>query len=155
MLAILLNVPQAIADIGPDVTLDEGPPVRVEGKFLKRLAFRSGRGIDLSPVVVGRTVITAPQPNLAAPTTSNQPDSSSLFLLTTLAIAIGIGVATFVMWQSSQAAKQAREVRAQGRKEPDELFNHLDGESPNRPNQSDQSPSNDQSPSSETPGDSE
>ncbi len=131
MVAIVPNVPESVGSIGATSTKLEGPEIVVVGKYLKRLAYQSGVGADLAPVVVGQ-ITKAPisEDELARRSNAEAPDQShSIWLPILLACLLGVASAVLVMWRSAAAANRARELRASNREPPDAFLqdlSHLD-----------------------------
>jgi hypothetical protein len=114
MVAIVRDLPESIAAISATASKLEGPEIVVAGQFLKRLAYTSGLGADLAPVVVGRIIASPFDPSESI--SGRQAELPSLGWATILPIAIacvlGLLAAIVVMWQTSVSARRGRELRA-------------------------------------------
>jgi hypothetical protein len=115
MLAIVRDVPESVAQVGADANTLEGPEVVVVGRFLKRLAYTSGVGADLAPVVIGKIIaspiVTATASNLF-PETASTPHGWGRILPIVVACAIGLLAAAVIMRQTAVSARRGRELRA-------------------------------------------
>jgi hypothetical protein len=108
------EVSTAIAAIGPDAALTEGPPVWVDGVFLKRIAYQSSLGRELAPAIVG--IVHEPSSdssNLPAARTS--PSSTEGWLLVAFSAVIGFSAAALVFFQSGKAIARSRALRQKTR----------------------------------------
>ena len=128
MVAIVSSVPESIAAVGSEATTLEGPEIVVVGRYLKRLAYQSGIGADLAPVVVGK-ITSAPigEMELASRNeNARTAESLPMWLPILLACLLGVVSAAVVMWRTSVAAKRARRLRMAHRAEPDSFLQDLD-----------------------------
>ncbi len=101
------EVSESIAAVDPDETLIEGPMIRADGIYLKRLAYRSAAGSDLAPAIVG--FVELPQRSAAvSPVGDDQPQGPSGWLLIGLAAVIGTSIAAILFWQSRRQARSLR-----------------------------------------------
>ena len=117
------QVSEQIAAVGPDQTLIEGPAIRADGVYLKRLAYRSAAGSDLAPAVVGfAESLQRPQP--VSTVGDDQPQRPSGWLLVLLAAVIGVSIAGFLLRQSRREAKSLR------RNQPSSIDLHFGGDDP-------------------------
>ena len=137
IVAVVPDVPRSISEqMGTQIAAVDGAQVSVVGKFLKRLAYKSGAGADLAPVVIGR-ITYAPfaegeqttTPNAGAPPVS----TSKFWLIASISCIAGVGLAMLLMWRTSVLAKQSRQLRAAYRQDPEEFLKGLGDQSPNRP----------------------
>lgn len=109
--ALVSKVPANIAGIAADASLEDGPPVSVQGHFVKRLAYRSGVGADLAPAIVGK-LHDAPASIVRAGTTAaSEPRLVTPGILIGLATAIGVLLAGLIMWRTKTLAAQTRALR--------------------------------------------
>ena len=95
--------------LGVDFVTD-GPKIDIEGVFLKRLAFRSQSGSELSPAIVGR-IVASQAPMFAAPAATSMSSKISWEWPVALAAFIGIGGAFAIMFASRISARRSRERR--------------------------------------------
>jgi hypothetical protein len=145
MVSIVPSIPESVAAVDASSTKLEGPEVTVVGRYLKRLAYQSGIGADLAPVVVG-TITSAPisqgtpiseigpngesvpiVPGETATIATSSPEEASgpTWWPIVLASLIGVAFAIGVMWRTAAAAKRARELRSSHRAEPDSFLREL------------------------------
>jgi hypothetical protein len=120
-LVIVPNVPPAVEDVGADANLEDGPPVVMVGRFLKRLAYPSQAGADLAPVVVGRLLTRRPTAASVTATStakSDVNDTTRLLWMVAVAVVVGVVIAALTMWRTSVAAQRSREIRSANRKQP-------------------------------------
>lgn len=113
IVAIVNDVPSHVAIVGPGATIEDGPAVNVTGVFLKRLAYRSGAGADLAPVVIGQ-LMTAPSPTELASNADATNVPTSLAWTAIAACLIGVTIAGLVSWRTSVMAERGRELRLSG-----------------------------------------
>ena len=139
------DVPRSVVEqagkTGAEKSATEGLPITVVGRFLKRLAYRSGAGADLAPVVVGR-ITYAPYAEGEQPTLPNTDtttvSTSKFWLLTSISCIGGIALAMLLMWRTSVLARESRNLRTANRQEPDEFLKGLGEQSPNEPSEAGQ-----------------
>ena len=126
LVAIVPAVPDLVASVGRDASVQQGPQVTIVGRFLKRLAYESSLGVDLAPVVVGRIAF--------APMTENEvvdridvDDSfqSRLWLTVAVASLCGFALAAIAILRTSTMARRSRELRAAHRPAPDQFLKGL------------------------------
>jgi hypothetical protein len=125
--AIVPDIPESVASVGSDATKLEGPDIVVVGKFLKRLAYQSGMGADLAPVIVGQiTMAPISQDELDRRTDSAASGKTvSVWLPILLACLIGLASAAIVMWRTSASARRSRELRVSHREAPNAFLQDL------------------------------
>lgn len=106
------EVSTAIAAIGADSALPDGPQVWIDGVFLKRIAYQSSLGRELAPAIVGTLREPTASSNLqvAAP-----PSPAEGWLLVVVSAAIGCSVATLIFVQSGKTLARSRALRQQTR----------------------------------------
>ena len=122
LIAIVPTVPGDVAAVGPAASDANGPTVIVVGRFLKRLAYQSGIGADLAPVVVGKLVAASPVPRGDAATVADadsQIGKPALWLLVALSTIGGLSLAGLAMWRTSATAKRTRQLRRSRNQSPD------------------------------------
>ncbi|MCG8651790.1 MAG: hypothetical protein MI861_18260 [Pirellulales bacterium] len=128
LLAIVPEVPDVVAAVSTNATEMEGPQVELLGRFLKRLAYTSGKGADLTPVVVGRLVgrplSPAEQAASAQPVPSGQ-SSGRTFVILSIACLLGVALAVLAMKRTASAAKHSRQLREARRQKPDDFLSGL------------------------------
>jgi hypothetical protein len=108
------EVSTAIAAIGPDAALTEGPPVWVDGVFLKRIAYQSSLGRELAPAIVG--IVHEPSSDSSnLPTARTSPSSTEGWLLVAFSAVIGFSAAALVFFQSGKAIARSRALRQKTR----------------------------------------
>lgn len=120
IMVIVPEVGEAVAAVSQAGIEQEGPPVMVAGRFLKRLAYTSSMGADLAPVVVGRLV--ASQPKTAAVIPEEEDGSSvggRLLMTVAVALLVGVGLAVIGVWRTAVAARDGRRLRTAYRENPD------------------------------------
>lgn len=113
LVVIVPQIPDSVAAISPDMTNLEGPEIVVVGKYLKRLAYRSGLGADVAPVVVGQ-ITSAPisQSERDQLREASSPEQLvPIWIPILLATILGIASASLVMWRTSASAKRSRALR--------------------------------------------
>jgi hypothetical protein len=127
MVSIVPSIPDSVAAVDALSTKLEGPEVVVVGRYLKRLAYQSGIGADLAPVVVGAITSAPIAPGEAtADDKSSRPEAEGpAWWPIALASLIGVAFAIGVMWRTAAAAKRARELRTSHRSEPDSFLREL------------------------------
>jgi hypothetical protein len=132
LLAIVPEVPAAISSVGPDATETDGPAVAVIGRYFKRLAYRSQKGADLAPVVVGRLLTGPSEPaSVAAPNKQDETVASrGVLWVVLLATLIGFSIAAITMWRTGVAARRSRQLRAAHRRPPDAILQQLGEQMP-------------------------
>ncbi|MGB0759609.1 MAG: hypothetical protein ACPGPS_08725, partial [Rubripirellula sp.] len=137
IVAVVPDVPRSISEqMGTQIAAVDGAQVSVVGKFLKRLAYKSGAGADLAPVVIGRITYApfAEGEQTTTPNAGEPPVSTSKFwLIASISCIAGVGLAMLLMWRTSVLAKQSRQLRAAYRQDPEEFLKGLGDQSPNRP----------------------
>lgn len=137
IIAVVPDVPRSVSEqAGRQSPVPEGTQVSVVGKFLKRLAYKSGAGADLAPVVIGRITYAPFAAGEQAITPNPQEISvsmSKLWFLTSISCIGGVGLAMLLMWRTSVSAKQSRKLRAAYRQAPDEFLKSLGEVSPTGP----------------------
>jgi len=126
IVAIVPDAPQIVTDIDSETTTTEGPQITVVGRFLKRLAYKSGAGADLTPVVVGR-ITYAPFANNEQPleTSKKTVSTQQFWVIISLSCLFGIILAAILMWRTAATANRTRELRSAYRQEPDEFLKGL------------------------------
>ncbi|TWT83001.1 hypothetical protein CA13_44640 [Planctomycetes bacterium CA13] len=125
---IVPRVPDAIAEIGSEATVTEGPAVMIVGRFLKRLAYRSSVGADLAPVIVGRIVPQSGTPtgvNASNKLVPAKPKKPSLLAIVAAAAMAGIGFAGLLFWRTVSQAKKSQRLRDANRKDPSGFLDEL------------------------------
>ncbi|TWU59096.1 hypothetical protein Poly51_18820 [Rubripirellula tenax] len=127
IVAIVPNVGDPIARVGSDATREDGPPVRLTGIFLKRLAYQSSVGADLAPVIIGQLderseTSTRSESVVAKQAPSDDSIRRQLGWTAAAACIIGIGLAAIVSWRSTVMTRRTRELRASGRPSTEDLF---------------------------------
>lgn len=131
VVAIVGDVPDAVAAIGSDASTEDGPAVNVVGVFIKRLAYRSAAGADLAPVVIGR-LDRATMVDAVAPRTNHDVDQATAGLPAALAWAVlaaclvGIAIAGLVSWRMSVMTRRGRELRTAGQPDRGDFFKRLE-----------------------------
>lgn len=109
-------------------SLSDGPWVSVDGRFLKRLAYRSAAGVELTPVVIGRLSTTEPlsaipgsellgrEEAVGSPATEAAPAAwgrkAAMLAGVLVAILVGVGLGWLAIWRSSADAARVRRLRA-------------------------------------------
>ncbi|WP_145168691.1 hypothetical protein [Rubripirellula lacrimiformis] len=133
--AIVPKVTSRIAAVGPDATLEDGPPAQLVGVFLKRLAYQSSVGADLAPVIVGRLHAeqdsegsnrangNGPQANDSDP--SQQGLGGAVWAAIAAACVLGVLLAAFATWRSRLMTQHGRQLRAAGRPTNDSFLQQL------------------------------
>lgn len=102
------EVSTAIAAIGADSALSDGPQVWVDGIFLKRIAYQSSLGRELAPAIVGtlhEPAVSSDQPDVV---TSSPTEG---WLLVALSAMIGLSAAALIFFQSGKAIARSRALR--------------------------------------------
>ena len=137
IVACVPDIPRSVAEqagkTGAEKSTAEGIPITVVGRFLKRLAYRSGAGADLAPVIVGRiTYAPFAEGEQPTPTTTKATTVSTgnFWLLASLSCIGGVALAMLLMWRTSVLAKESRNIRTAYRQEPDEFLKGLGEQSP-------------------------
>jgi hypothetical protein len=125
LVAIVRAVPDPIAAVGAAATVQQGPPVAIVGRFLKRLAYQSAMGADLAPVIVGRLAALPPSPSAAAPAASDDDPDRHWRWLVAMACLVGFALAAVPMWRTSVMNRRVRLLRTQRRKQPDAFLSQL------------------------------
>ncbi len=118
-MAIVPAVGDTVAAVSQAGIEQEGPPVMVAGRFLKRLAYASSMGADLAPVVVGRLVASRPKPAAAVPAENESSTGGRLLLTVSVASLLGLGLAVIGIWRTTTAARESRRLRTAYRENPD------------------------------------
>lgn len=121
IVAIVPEMPAAWAATGVESGSLNGAEIEVTGKFLKRLAYESGLGADLAPVVVGQITLAPISEQQRMMRAAATDESHSIWLPIVLACLFGVLSATFVMWRTSVAGKRSRVLRS-SRLAPPNLF---------------------------------
>ncbi|MGI9466714.1 MAG: hypothetical protein ACR2OA_06295 [Rubripirellula sp.] len=142
IVAVVPDVPRSVSEqAGSQIEAADGAQVSVVGKFLKRLAYKSGAGADLAPVVIGRLTYApfAEGEQAVTPTTNETTVSTSKFwLIASISCIGGVGLAMLLMWRTSVLAKQSRKLRTAYRQDPEEFLKGLGEPSTNGPSASGQ-----------------
>lgn len=112
LVVIAAEVPPAVAAIGPAAVAERGPLVRVSGRFLKRLAYRSRAGADLAPVIVG-SLIDAESQAVASADRGRRgaPERWLPWGILASALVSGVGAAAWIMWRTAVLARRTRAIR--------------------------------------------
>jgi len=124
IVAIVPDAPQIVREIKRTTT--DGPPITVVGRFIKRLAYKSGVGADLAPVVVGR-ITYAPFADNEQPQQTKQETvpSNDFWVIASIACLFGIVLASVLMWRTGVMANRSRELRSAYREAPDDFLQAL------------------------------
>ena len=109
-------------------SLSDGPWVSVDGWFLKRLAYRSAAGVELTPVVIGRLSTTEPlsaipggeslgrEEAVGSPATEAAPAAwgrkAAMLAGVLVAILIGVGLGWLAVWRGAADTARLRRLRA-------------------------------------------
>ena len=137
IVAVVPDVPRSVSEqAGVQRAATEGASISVVGKFLKRLAYKSGAGADLAPVVIGRMTYApfAPGEQTSTQTTHDTTVSTSKFwLFASISCISGVSLAMLLMWRTSVLAKQSRKLRTAHRQNPEEFLKGLGEQAPNAP----------------------
>ncbi|QDV65267.1 hypothetical protein [Crateriforma conspicua] len=115
-LAIVNQVPDSLRKLSGG-TYTNGPELEVIGRFLKRLAYRSGKGADVVPVVIGRIdqiERSAVSDALSIPDVST-PISAGTWIWFAAASAAGVLLAVGIFWHSQRQSRRIRKQRQSGR----------------------------------------
>ncbi|HBJ38616.1 MAG TPA: hypothetical protein DDZ51_28475 [Planctomycetaceae bacterium] len=118
------EVSSAIAAIGGDSALTDGPPVWVDGVFLKRIAYQSSLGRELAPAVVGTLYEPAASSDL--PATVLPPSPTNGWLVVAGSALIGVSVAALIFFQSGKAIARSRALRRKTRPAAPSFFASFD-----------------------------
>jgi len=142
IVAVVPDVPRSVSEqAGTQIAAAEGAQISVVGKFLKRLAYKSGAGADLAPVVIGR-ITYAPfaegEQTAIPPPNETNVSTSKFWLIASISCIGGVGLAMLLMWRTSVLAKQSRKLRTAYRQDPEEFLKGLGGHSPNGPSEAGQ-----------------
>ena len=114
---IVFAVPVVPEEVAEAVKKERNPNVVMIGRFLKRFPYRSQKGADAAPLVIGRIDATA---LIEPPKTAKQiqqesklakESSRSFLMILGAAIVSGIAIACLVMWRTSISAKRTRAIR--------------------------------------------
>ncbi|HBV62367.1 MAG TPA: hypothetical protein DEF45_05030 [Rhodopirellula sp.] len=137
IVAVVPDAPRSVSEqAGVQLAGTEGAQISVVGKFLKRLAYKSGAGADLAPVVIGR-ITYAPFAQGEQTSTSTDNDTtvlaSKFWLIVSISCIGGVGLAMLLMWRTSVLAKQSRKLRTAYRQDPEEFLKGLGEQSPDGP----------------------
>lgn len=125
------RLPAALERLAPEQTLaDEqtlvdGPRIVAEGTFLKRHLYRSQRGSELAPVIIGaigETEAAAGGPTIALPAgpldaegVQDRVEPPRWWLAGVIAaVVVPIVVTLGLGWQASRTSRKQREIRARG-----------------------------------------
>jgi len=130
MVVVVPEVSDEVAGVGSGEGLDDGPPVIVAGRFLKRLAYTSSMGADLAPVVVGRIAVADVAPQAVVAEIPADSSSRRLRITILLACACGFGLAVIAMRRTAVAAREARRLRTAHRQSPSFDSLHSQSERP-------------------------
>jgi hypothetical protein len=108
------SVPEEIARIDATASLPDGPPVWVDGLFIKRLAYQSAEGRQLTPAIVG-SLFPMQSSQAAQPAITAQPGQSpsqpSIWTLLALSALVGITISLLIYYQTRKAALRMRALR--------------------------------------------
>ncbi|GAA5510813.1 hypothetical protein [Novipirellula caenicola] len=157
LLAVVNDVPESIANgmsaangVSEESASEEGPVLWITGRFLKRLAYRSGAGADSAPVIVGRVLTLDPDAQTeslsqSTPLETDDDENRSLWTMLVFAVLLGVGLATFAMWRTAVSARQSRQLRRAAEREPSPFLEQLTpGRDDPAPSQVDHSPADDE-----------
>jgi len=100
--------------------VNDGPVIDVEGTYLKRIAFRSQRGSELAPAIVGRVTSTPSPLGLTSATLAIEPANETVpwpWLIA--AIVFGIATAAAIMVSTRLANRKLRDARRRHAKQID------------------------------------
>ncbi len=135
IVAVVPDVPRSVSEqAGAQIAAAEGVQVSVVGKFLKRLAYKSGAGADLAPVVIGRITYApfAQGEQISTPASSETTVSTiNFWIVASISCISGVGLAMLLMWRTSVLAKQSRKLRTAYRQDPEQFLKSLGEQSPN------------------------
>ena len=142
IVAVVPDVPRSVSEqAGTQIAATEGAQISVVGKFLKRLAYKSGAGADLAPVVIGRiTYAPFAEGERTTTQTANETNvsTSKFWLIASISCVGGVGLAILLMWRTSVLAKQSRKLRTAYRQDPEEFLKGLGEQSPTGPSVAEQ-----------------
>jgi hypothetical protein len=130
LVVITQSVPAEVAAVGEQVIDQNGPDVVIVGRFLKRLAYRSSRGADLAPVIVGKLITTPARSTDATTLATGESDSSRsrIWISIGLARIFGVSLAALAMWRTSVTANRIRQIRSSRHKDSDSFLQSLGSE---------------------------
>ena len=117
MIAVVDRIPNALTQLDPLELIDDGPEVSVIGTFLKRLAYPSGKGADLAPVIVGtlggRAARRSQDLNASSVETEAElvGDRQGLFVMVVASVVLGLLIAALIMWRTHITAVRTRALR--------------------------------------------
>ncbi|EMI19125.1 hypothetical protein, membrane [Rhodopirellula maiorica SM1] len=132
LLAVVNDVPESIANgVFENSESEDAAVLWITGRFLKRLAYRSGAGADSAPVIVGRILTLPPDAETESATQSNSLVSDdgmsrSLWGMILFAVLLGVGLAALAMWRTAVSARQSRQLRHAKDREPSPFLAHLE-----------------------------
>ncbi|WP_168563660.1 hypothetical protein [Crateriforma spongiae] len=115
-LAIVNHVPGSLRKLSGG-TYTNGPELEVIGRFIKRLAYRSGKGADVVPVVIGRIdqIERSAVPDALSASNASTPISAGTWIWFAAASAAGVLLAAGIFWHSQRQSRRIREQRQSGR----------------------------------------
>jgi hypothetical protein len=125
LVVIVPRVSDSVAAVGQGSAAQQGPPVMVVGRFLKRLAYTSSIGADLAPVIIGRLIVAEPKAGADADAGQSTAEASGagspgMLVITVLAACgLGLSLAVIAMWRTRAAADDSRRIRYAHRGNPD------------------------------------
>lgn len=116
VVAYVADVPPVVREVAGQNFVATGPLVRIEGIYLKRIAFRSRAGNELAPAIIGRMISpsfasTISSGDAAAATVVSEAASPRWGILVGLSALLGIGFAATVMIATQRASRRLRAGR--------------------------------------------
>lgn len=114
ILAIVPSVPARVGALAGLESPRRGTGIVVAGRMLKRLAYRSAAGVELTPVVIGSILDVATEAAEPAVAKAGNPDRRALIWVAFAASLLGVSLAAYAMWRTSTDAKRLRRLRSAG-----------------------------------------
>lgn len=121
------EVPETLQRLVGTPLVADQVPVTADGVFLKRHLYRSQRGSELAPVIVGS--ILGAEPNTVAAAPDGGEDTGQpgwrWWIVVTLAAIVGIGFTLWATWYTGRIGSWRRRARVRGLPSPQPFLESL------------------------------
>lgn len=119
------EVPERLQRIAGPPLVTDGPPVTVDGVFLKRHLYRSQRGSELAPVIVGSITALGSGDAIAAVAADAGEERWRWVMLMTIPLVVGVGFALWAAWHTGRIGSWRRKARLRGLSNPQPFLESL------------------------------
>ena len=118
VMAYATEIPSEVQSLADAKGIEQGPAVRTFGVYLRRHLYRSVKGTETAPVIVGQVELIASlrQTQSRAEDTATGAPNSIAFWIVGFAIVFAVGVTLWVTVVTSKSSRWQREMRQRGSK---------------------------------------